>query len=235
MTCATFLRTNVGPPAKAQARTASPRYTSSTAALFASPPRPTRPALSEPSVYSAPTSTPVSSTPVSACTCVSAGHPPTPPLTLPAPPHDSHPSKGIIDARRDRASAAAHSRLAMHGGGGGHRRGGARLRRSLFRLGERQLARAGHEHGIQQGIVHGVCIMFMCTASASCQVHGIVHGARARSVHTMRTHSSPALPTSSTCMVHGICTACARRVHGVYTACAWHAVHGSVPAPRASG
>ena len=44
---------------------------------------------------------------------MSAGHPPTPPLTLPAPPHDSHPNKGIIDARRDRASAAAHSRLAL--------------------------------------------------------------------------------------------------------------------------
>ena len=44
---------------------------------------------------------------------MSAGHPPTPPLTLPALPHDSHPNKGIIDARRDRASAAAHSRLAL--------------------------------------------------------------------------------------------------------------------------
>ena len=58
-----------GPTANARPKHARPARVSQlyTRALFASPSRPTRPALREPSVYSAPTSTPVSSTPVSTC------------------------------------------------------------------------------------------------------------------------------------------------------------------------
>ena len=68
MTCATS-QTNVGPqPTQGPSTHGQPAFHQLyTRALFASPSRPTRPALREPSVYSAPTSTPVSSTPVSTC------------------------------------------------------------------------------------------------------------------------------------------------------------------------